>query len=79
MRDFTIVKIERVVETIAAGKNLKERDRLVEDYGNGRWRKVKGIGLVRSVSGELYQAQIHWFEAHGLGRFEMKVKKVFRR
>jgi hypothetical protein len=79
MRDFTIVKIARVVETIAAGKNLKERDRLVEDYGNGRWRKVKGIGLVRSVSGELYQAQLHWFEAHGLGRFEMKVKKVFRR
>jgi hypothetical protein len=79
MRDFTIVKIARVVETIAAGKNLKERDRLVKDYGNGRWRKVKGIGLVRSVSGELYQAQLHWFEAHGLGRFEMKVKKVFRR
>jgi hypothetical protein len=46
-------------------------------YGKGRWRKLKGVGRVRLLDGSEYDAELHWYEAHGMGRKEMKVKQLF--
>ena len=45
-------------------------------YGKARWRKMKGIASVRLVDGTIREAEIHWFEAHGIGRKDFKIKKV---
>lgn len=63
------------VETIASGKSVRLRDKLIRQYGRGRWRKMKGIALIRYVGGRMCTAEIHWYEAHGLGRFDFKVKE----
>lgn len=63
------------VETIAAGKAIRELKRLQKQYGQGRWRKMKGIALVRLPSGRIRKAELHWYEAHGIGRREMKRKR----
>jgi hypothetical protein len=70
--------IGRVVEisTIAAGVGIRERDRLVRTYGTARWRKLKGVALVRFENGTMIRAEVHWYEAHGIGRRELKVKRV---
>jgi hypothetical protein len=44
-------------------------------YGKGRWRKLKGVGLVELPAGEVVRAELHWYEAHGIGRVDMKVKR----
>jgi hypothetical protein len=46
-------------------------------HGKGRWRKMKGIGRVRLTDGSEYEAELHWYEAHGIGKKEMKVKHLF--
>lgn len=63
------------VETIAQGRGIRERDRLRKAYGTGRWRKCKGIAKVRLPDGQVATAEIHWYEAHGLGRKEFKIKR----
>ena len=62
------------VETIAEGPSIRELPRLRQQYGPGRWRKKKGIALVETEDGA-HQAEIHWYEAHGIGRVKMKVKR----
>jgi hypothetical protein len=64
------------VETIAQGKGIRDRPRLVKFYGRGRWRKRKGIAEVRLESGEIVRAEVHWYEASGIGKKEMKLKKI---
>jgi hypothetical protein len=64
------------VETIAVGKAVNIRSKLVKAYGPGRWRKLKGIGLVELPDGSVRQAELHWYEAHGIGRKDMKVKRL---
>jgi hypothetical protein len=66
------------LETIAIGRGIRERRRLRRDYGAGRWRKRKGVAVVRLVNEEIVRAEIHWYEAHGIGRREIKAKIVFR-
>ena len=61
-------------ETIATGSSIREVARLRKFYGRGRWRKRKGIAQVRLESGEVRLAEIHWYEAHGIGRKEFKIK-----
>ena len=68
-----IGKIENV-ETIAVGTRIRDVARLHKLYGKGRWRKLKGVGRVRLADGSEYQAELHWYEAHGIGKKEMKVK-----
>ena len=68
-------KIGRI-EIIAKGPSLRERARLREQYGRRRWRKLKGVATVRFASGLLIRAELHWYEAHGIGRRELKVKRV---
>ena len=63
------------VETIAAGRSIRQLSRLRRQYGQGRWRKVKGIATVRVAGGELRRAEIHWYEAHGIGRVRHKIKR----
>ena len=65
----------RNVEVIAAGPSLRDRARLRKSYGVGHWRKLKGIATVRLTSGRLRLAELQWYEAHGLGKKEMKRKR----
>ena len=63
----------RAVETIAAGRGVDIRRHLERTYGRGRWRKMKGVATVRLTDGTLCEAEIHWFEAHGIGRKDFKI------
>ena len=63
------------IETIAVGSRIRELDRLVESFGKGRGRKLKGTALVRLPSGRVRLAELHWYEAHGVGKKDFKVKR----
>ena len=65
----------RDVKRLARGKSIDQRQRLNRDFGKGRWRKMKGTALVKYPSGEICRAELHWFEAHGIGKREIKVKR----
>jgi hypothetical protein len=64
------------VETIAQGKGIRERARLVKIHGRGRWRKRKGTADIKLASGQVVKAELHWYEAHGIGRRELKIKQL---
>jgi len=74
--DFEILGDIGAIETIATGKGIRERSRLVKRYGRGRWRKRKGLADIRLSSGELCRAEVHWYEATGIGRREFKIKHI---
>jgi len=63
-------------ETIASGRGVKARADLQKIYGRGRWRKHKGIATVRLVNGQLRRVELHWYEAHGIGKRDMKVRST---
>ena len=73
--DFEIVGEIAHVETFAAGSSIREVGRLRKFYGRGRWRKRKGIARVRLPDGVTRLAEVHWYEAHGIGRREFKIKR----
>jgi hypothetical protein len=75
--DFEIVSEITNIETIAAGTGVRDRARLRREYGRGRWRKLKGIAKVRLKSGRIRLAEIHWYEAHGIGKRDFKLKLPF--
>jgi len=60
--------------TVAIGGGIREIRRLRKSYGRGRWRKRKGVALVELLDGSVRTAELHWYEAHGLGRYELKIK-----
>ena len=62
-------------ETIAVGRAIRERTRLERVYGPGRWRKRKGIARVKTGYGTIV-AEVHWYEASGIGRKEFKIKRI---
>jgi hypothetical protein len=66
------------IETIASGHGVYILRYLNRVYGEGRWRKMKGIATVRLEDDSIREAEIHWFEAHGIGRKDFKIKKVIR-
>jgi hypothetical protein len=72
--DFDIIGRIRSVETIAVGRGIRGLRQLRRRHGTGRWRKRKGIGSVRLRDGTVHTAEIHWYEAHGIGRREFKIK-----
>ena len=72
---FEIVGEITQIETIATGKGIRDRQRLRRLYGRGRWRKLKGVALVRLRSGTIRRAELHRYEAHGIGRKEIKRKQ----
>jgi hypothetical protein len=63
------------VQTIAAGRKIRQLERLQKLYGKGRWRKMKGGALIRLTSGEVRRAELHRYEAHGVGKRNMKFKR----
>lgn len=77
-RGFEILSEIGDIETVAAGRGVYIRRYLVRTYGKGRWRKMKGIATVQLPDGTICEAEIHWFEAHGIGRKDFKIKKVIR-
>ena len=72
--DFEVVGDISGIQTIAAGSGIRERSRLRKRYGRARWRKRKGFAEIRLQSGEIVRAELHWYEATGIGRREMKIK-----
>ena len=75
--DFELVGELTHVETIATGKGVRDRARLRKLYGGKRWRKVRGIADVRLANGRIRLAEVHWYEAHGIGKREFKLKLPF--
>ena len=73
--DFEILGQVINVETIAVGSAIREVARLRKLYGRARWRKCKGLAHVRFEDGEIKLAEVHWYEAHGIGRREFKIKR----
>ena len=72
---FEVVSDFREVETIAVGGKIRELARLRKQFGKGRWRKLKGVATVRLKNGRLREVELHWYEAHGIGRRKMKIKR----
>lgn len=64
------------IETIAVGQGVHIRRHLERTYGRGRWRKMKGVASVQLSDGTVCEAEIHWFEAHGIGHRDFKIKRV---
>ena len=63
------------VKAIAAGSGLRALPRLRKAYGSGRWRKLKGKALVELEGGSVVLAELHWYQAHGIGRRDTKMKR----
>ena len=72
--DFEIIGSITAVEPIAVSRGIRDRRRLRRVYGQGRWRKLRGIATVRLADGTIHKAEVHWYEAHGIGRKEFKLK-----
>lgn len=72
---FEIIGVIESTETIATGSGIRELVRLTRVYGSGRWRKRKGVVPVRLLDGTVRQAEVHWYEASGIGRKEYKIKR----
>ncbi len=72
---FDIIGEIEEIETIAIGGKIRDIMRIQKQYGFGRWRKLKGIAKVRLETGRIRRAEVHWYEAHGIGRKKMKIKR----
>jgi len=72
---FEIIGEIEKVETIAIGGKIRDIMRIQKKYGPGRWRKLKGMAKVRLESGRILKAELHWYEAHGIGRKKIKIKR----
>jgi hypothetical protein len=72
---FEIIGPITAVETIAAGRGIRLLPLLRKRYGKGRWRKLKGVANVRLADGTIRLAEVHWFEAHGIGKKMMRIKR----
>lgn len=73
--DFAILGPISDVETFAVGRKIRELQRLQKQYGKGRWRKRKGFAKVRLSDGPVRRAEVHWYEASGIGQKEFKIKR----
>ena len=71
---FSVIGTIDHVEIIAAGREIRDLARVERLHGRGRWRKLKGIAAVQIANGEVRLAELHWYEAHGIGRRMMKIK-----
>jgi hypothetical protein len=72
---FEIIGEITEIEVIATSSSIRDLARLRKQYGRGRWRKLKGIAYIRLVSGRVRLAELHWYEAHGIGKKEIKRKR----
>jgi len=72
---FEVIGEIEAIETIAVSTSIRERARLRKQFGRGRWRKLKGVATVKLFDGRIKRAEIHWYEAHGIGRVKFKIKR----
>jgi hypothetical protein len=75
MMNFEIISDITQIEPIAVGTAIRDLARLRRVYGVGRWRKLKGIATIRLANGRIRVAELHWYEAHGIGKKEIKRKR----
>ena len=75
MKSFEIVSDITHIEPMAIGGSIRDITRLRKQYGSGRWRKLKGVALILLRDGSIRRAELHWYEAHGIGRKEFKRKR----
>jgi hypothetical protein len=73
--DFEIIGDLSNIEIIAVNHSIRELDALKTRYGGRRWQKLKGVGLVQLLNGNVRRAELHWYEAHGVGMRKMKIKQ----
>jgi hypothetical protein len=73
---FEIISEISDIEIIAKGRGIRDLARLRKKYGPGNWRKLKGRATVRMEDGTVHTAEIHWYEAHGIGRKKFKIKET---
>ena len=73
--DFQVIGIIADIEQIAVGNAIRELPSLQKRFGRGRWRELKGVATVRLFDGMTRLAEIHWYEAHGIGKKRMKIKR----
>ncbi len=71
---FEIIGEIEAVETIAVGSSIRVLPYLQKTYGHSRWRKLKGIAYVTLPNGNVRRVELHWYEAHGIGRRDIKIK-----
>jgi hypothetical protein len=71
-----IVSDIEIIENIAVSGSIRNLRRLRRVFGGRRWRKVKGSAQVELLNGEIRLAELHWYEAHGLGKREIKIKRL---
>ncbi len=74
---FEIVTAIANIETIAEGSSIRVRQHLIKKYGKGRWKKKKGVATVKLRDGSFRLAEVHWYEAHGIGKRDIKIKFPF--
>jgi len=73
--NFEILGDINDIEIIKIGAKIRDIARLRRRYGFGRWRKLKGVAQIRLANGRIRLAELHWYEAHGIGRKEIKRKR----
>jgi hypothetical protein len=73
---FEIISEIQDIETIAIGGNIRNIINIQKKYGTGRWRKLKGVAKIRLSNGKIAKAELHWYEAHGIGKKKMKIKQL---
>ena len=73
---FRMIGPLREIETIAKGRGIRELRRLRKLYGAGSWRKRKGLARIKLSDNTIWEAELHWYEAHGIARKEMKIKRL---
>lgn len=73
---FEIIDEIEKIEAIAVAGRIRDIMRLRKQYGSGRWRKMKGVAKVRLQSGNIRKAELHWYEAHGIGKKKLKIKRL---
>lgn len=79
MSYFEVVGQLEGIETFASGRGIRELSRLRRIYGAGKWRKRKGFAQIRLDDGSEHYAELHWYESSGVGRKEMKIKRLLEK
>ena len=74
---FEIIGAIEDIEIIVVEGRIRDIERLRKTFGSGRWRKLKGFATVRLDDGFECRAELHWYEAHGIGKKEVKIKEIF--
>jgi len=72
--NFEIIGRIEEIQTIGVGSAIREIRRLRKAFGHGRWRKLKGVAMVRLEDGTIHRVELHWYESHGIGRRKLKIK-----